>query len=362
MATFEVKVLPVKIETHPNADSLEVARIGDFRAIVRKGDFGNGDHVAYIPEGAVVPADVLEEMGLTGRLAGPEKNRVKAVKLRGVLSQGLCYPARKGWRKGDDVAAELGIFKFEPVVPAGFSGELQLVGGKRTIHYDIENVKKYPDVFREGEQVVFTEKLHGTFAIMGVMGDALRLFDADTDESRLIVASKGIAAKGMSFKVNASANANNLYVRTAKQIDVMAAVERGFGKKHSVYLMGEIFGPGVQDLTYGMTQASFRIFDIYLGDPGEGRFLDDDELDAACQKMGITRVPVLYRGPFSQNAVNTWTNGKETISGAHVREGIVIRSRHERTGVEDLPCWGRAQLKSVSEGYLLRKGEVTEFA
>jgi RNA ligase (TIGR02306 family) len=71
MATFEVKVLPVKIETHPNADALEVARIGDFRAIVRKGDFGNGDHVAYIPEGAVVPADVLEEMGLTGRLAGP---------------------------------------------------------------------------------------------------------------------------------------------------------------------------------------------------------------------------------------------------------------------------------------------------
>jgi RNA ligase (TIGR02306 family) len=362
MATFEVKVLPVKIEAHPNADSLEVACIGDFRAIVRKGDFGNGDHVAYIPEGAVVPDDVIAEMGLTGRLAGPDKNRVKAVKLRGVLSQGLCYPARKGWRKGDDVAAELGIFKFEPVVPAGFAGELQLVGGARTIHYDIENLKKYPDVFREGEKVVFTEKLHGTFAIMGVMGETMRLFHSYSVDAVLIVASKGIAAKGMSFKVNAPANANNLYVRTARNIDVVSAVERGFGTKQSVYLMGEIFGPGVQDLTYGLTQASFRIFDIYLGNPGEGRFLDDADLDTACLKMGIPRVPVLYRGPFSKAEVEKWTNGKETISGAHVREGIVIRSQVERTGVEDLPCWGRAQLKSVSEGYLLRKGDVTEFA
>jgi len=361
MATFTVTVLPVKIEAHPNADTLEVACIGDYKAIVRKGDFGNGDHVAYIPEGAVLPEELIAEMGLTGRLAGADKNRVKAVKLRGVLSQGLVYPARKGWRKGDDVSAELGIFKYEPVVPAGFQGELMAVGGERTIHYDIENIKKYPRVFSDGDPVVMTEKLHGTFAMFAVMSKSQAIPE---DGERLIIASKGVAGRGLAFKPNAEANQNNIYVRTARALDLVNRVDKAFaGASQSVFLLGEIFGPGVQDLGYGLKQAEFRIFDCYVGNPGSGRFLNDMHLDQVCKDLNIPRVPVLYRGPYNMLVVNAWTNGKETISGSHVREGVVIRSAVERTNVEDLPCWGRAQLKSVSEGYLLRKGDnVTEFA
>lgn len=375
MSTFTVTVLPVKIEPHNNADALEIARIGDYRSIVRKADFRDGDMVAYIPEGAVLPQELVSELGLTGRLAGSDKNRVKAVKLRGVLSQGLCLPARKGWYKGQDVAAELGIFKYEPVIPAGFAGELQSVGGRRTLKYDIENFKRYPDVFQEGEPVIFTEKLHGTFALFGVMGDEnclpITMADDSMEALRLIVASKGVAAKGLAFKPNAEANKNNLYVKTAHQYDLIPGVEEIFGFQRSVFILGEIFGPGVQDLTYGLTKPDFRIFDIYVGNPGEGKFLDDIELDQACVDLNIERVPVLYRGPFSKAVLDLWTNGKETVSstgrenhvGAHVREGVVVRSARERKAGCDLPCDDRAQLKSVSEGYLLRKGDnITEYA
>lgn len=371
MSNFTVTVCPVKIEVHPNADSLELARIGDYRAIVRKGDFSNGDLVAYIPEGAVLPLELVAEMGLTGKLSGSEANRVKAVKLRGVLSQGLCLPARKGWRKGQDVAAELGIFKYEPVVPAGFQGELQNVG-RRTIKYDIENIKKFSDVFQDGEQVVMTEKCHGTFAMFAVMSNALKL-EADNDEdARLIVASKGVAAKGLAFKVSAPANQANIYVRTVKNlkyhgmpINLVNQVSKVFGDDTCLFIMGEIFGPGVQDLGYGLNTPEFRVFDIYIGEPGDGRFMSDRELDIACRDLGLTRVPVLFRGPFSKNVLEHYTNGKETVSGhdRHVREGVVIRPQVERqdtTGC-DLPCWDRVQLKSVSEGYLLRKGNISEF-
>jgi RNA ligase (TIGR02306 family) len=376
MSTFEVKVLPVKIEVHPGADNLEIARIGDYRSIVRKGDFSNGDHCAYIPEGAVLPDDLIAEMGLTGRLAGSDKNRVKAVKLRGVLSQGLIYPARKGWRKGDDVAAELGIWKYEPVVPAGFQGELMSVGGKRTLNYDIENYKKFPDLFKDGEEVVFTEKIHGTFAMFAVMGkdnlcpgpyskESWMQDDEDNsyEESRLIIASKGVAAKGLAFKINAEANKNNIYVRTAKSYDILPAVEECFGLNGpSVFLLGEIFGPGVQDLHYGLVKPEFRIFDIYVGKPGEGRFLGDAELSQKCVELDIPRVPVLYRGPFSREILDTYTNGKETGSnGSQVREGVVIRPSIERVADLDFPCYDRLQVKSVSEGYLLRKGDTSEF-
>lgn len=374
MSTFSVTVIPVKIEEHPNADALEIARIGDYKSIVRKGDFRNGDLVAYIPEGAVLPQELISEMGLTGKLSGKDYNRVKAVKLRGVLSQGLCLPARKGWKKGNDVAAELGIFKYEPVVPAGFQGELMSVGGSRTIKYDIENIKKFPNLFKDGEQVVMTEKCHGTFAMFAVMGkDNLlpkpwpRVFEeVDAYEyPRLIVASKGVAAKGLAFKIHSEANNNNIYVKTAMQLDIVPAVEEVFGLDKSVFILGEIFGEGVQDLSYGLTKPEFRIFDIYVGNPGEGRFLNDKELDTACSFLDFARVPVLYRGPFSKEAVDTYTNGKEMVSGQHrhVREGVVIRPCIERqeTVEADLPCWGRVQLKSVSEDYLLRKGKVTEF-
>jgi RNA ligase (TIGR02306 family) len=82
--------------------------------------------------------------------------------------------------------------------------------------------------------------------------------------------------------------------------------------------------------------------------------LEDAELDAALFSLGLPRVPVLYRGPFSQPVVATLTDGAETLSGKalHLREGVVIRNQHER---QDRRA-GRVQLKSVSAAYLLRKG------
>lgn len=376
MSTFECKIYKAKIEAHPNADALELCRIGDYRAVVRKGDFTSGDMVAYIPEGAVLPQELIKEMQLEGKLAGSEKNRVKAVKLRGSLSQGLVYPARRGWLQGMDVAADLGVWKYEPPIPAGFEGELQNVGGNRTLKYDIENFKKFPDLFALGEQVVMTEKLHGTFAMFAVMGKGSLLpgpfartadlqpdEDNSYEESRLIVASKGVGAKGLAFKIAAEANRNNIYVRTARSLDLVPAVEEVFGLEESVFILGEIFGANVQDLSYGLKNPEFRIFDIYVGTFGAGRFLNDNELDQKCLELDIPRVPVLYRGPFSKQMLEIHTTGTENIGeGKHMREGVVVRPCVEReAGVGELPCYDRLQLKSVSEDYLLRKGNVTEY-
>lgn len=364
MSNFAVTINSVRIEEHPNADALQIARIGDYASIVRRNQFANGDLVAYIPEGAILPVDLIAELGLTGKLAGPDANRVKAVKLRGVLSQGLCLAAREGWRLGDDVTSLLNITKYDPPVPAGFQGELQNVGSGRVIKYDIENFKRFPDVFEAGEMVVMTEKCHGTFALFGVLGTDNRMVGATIPEERLIISSKGVAGRGLAFKPASEANANNLYVRTALQLNLLSAVEKAFGLERDVYIMGEIFGPGVQDLAYGLSKPQFRIFDIYVGTPGAGHFLNDSELDVACNNLGINRVPVLYRGPFSREVMDTYTNGKETVSGKgmHTREGVVIRSAVERQLYShDLPCWGRVQLKSVSEDYLLRRGNTTEF-
>lgn len=361
MSTFAVHVVRVAIEPHENADALEIARIGDYRAVVRKGEFKTGDLVAYVPEGSLVGEALLDEMGLRGKLAGKDGNRVKAIKLRGVLSQGLVYPARAGWSEGQEVSAELGVRKWEPPPPpAHMNGVCYAAGPERCMKYDIENFKAYPEVLQVGELVVFTEKVHGTWCQVGYMPAALA-----GEHGHLVVSSKGLSSKGLAFLPDAPDNAANLYLRAARTLEIDRRLAEVFvadlAADRPVFVLGEIFGAGVQDLGYGARadgEVGFRVFDIYVGRPGGGAYLSDEPLSAACERLGLARVPVLYRGPFSREVMLAHTDGKETITGKglHIREGIVMRPAVERRD----PLLGRVQLKSVSEKYLLR-ANATEY-
>lgn len=359
MSTFAVHVVRVAIEPHDNADALEIARVGDYRSVVRKGQFQSGELVAYIPEQSVLPGEILDELGLRGKLAGKDGDRVKAIKLRGVLSQGLVYPARPNWREGQDVAAELGVRKWEPPAPpAAMNGLCYGAGLDRCIRYDVENFKAFPEVLQDGEAVVFTEKVHGTWCQIGYLPPAM--IDA---HGHLVVSSKGLAGKGLAFIPDAPENATNLYLRVARGLEVDRRISEVFVAElaagRPIFVLGEVFGAGVQDLSYGAKADAngtlgFRVFDIHVGLPGQGAYLSDEPLSQACERMGLPRVPVLYRGPFSRAVMLEHTDGKETVTGKglHIREGIVVRPAIERRD----PKLGRVQLKSVSEKYLLRSG------
>jgi RNA ligase (TIGR02306 family) len=359
MSAFAVYVVRVAIEPHENADALELARVGDYLSVVRKGQFQSGDLVAYIPEQSLLPAALLDELGLRGKLAGKDGDRVKAIKLRGVLSQGLVYPARPDWSVGQDVAGELGVRKWEPPAPpAHMNGVCYAAGLDRCMRYDIENFKAYPEVLLPGEAVVFTEKIHGTWAQIGYLPPGM----IET-QGHLVVSSKGLAAKGLAFIPDAPDNASNLYLRVARGLEVDRRISEAFvaelAADQPIFVLGEVFGAGVQDLGYGAkADASgalgFRVFDIHVGRPGQGHYLGDEALERACAALGLPRVPVVFRGPFTREAMLAHTDGKESVTGKalHIREGIVVRPTVERRD----PRLGRVQLKSVSEKYLLRSG------
>lgn len=80
MSGFSVPVVRVRaIEPIPGADAIELAVIGDYRSVVRKGQFKPGDRAFYLPEAAVLPDALIETLGLVGKLAGSGKNRIKAI-------------------------------------------------------------------------------------------------------------------------------------------------------------------------------------------------------------------------------------------------------------------------------------------
>ena len=380
MATFECKVYKLTIEEHPNADALELARVGDYVSIVRKGQFQTGDLGVYIPEAAIVPDWLLKEIGLEGKLAGKDKNRVKAMKLRGILSQGLIYPVLSSSvngemrhvvlgesgvdqestsmndcidvEKGTDVTEFLGITKWEPPIPSSMSGEVFNAFGK-TLKYDIENIKRYPDVLEEGEDIMLTEKIHGTWCCIA--------YHPELDHP--LVTSKGLSEKGLAFKFN-EANERNLYVQICNKVSKECSIDDliknlpsmvGESDDTPVYLLGEVYGKGVQDLAYADdVDKHFRVFDIYVGEPERGGYMNPRVVRRVCEVIGIDMVPWVYMGPYSKDIVEDFTNGKELVSGKelHMREGVVIRPLDERRHDE----LGRVILKSVSEAYLLRKG------
>ena len=349
MSTLRVTAEPLTVHEHPNADSLELAQVGLYRAVVGKGVYNSGDYAVYIPEQAVLPEGLIAELGLTGRLAGKAADRVRAVRLRGELSQGIvCRPAAladvdlvAAHAAGTDFAELLGITKWVPPVPTTMSGDVEPAPDLLP-WVDIENLKRFPDVFAEGEEVVVTEKIHGTAG----------LFSYFADSGRVQVSSKGIGAQKFALKEDD----RNLYWRAVRGYDlpaVAAQIAERLGADR-VGIFGEVYGAGVQDLRYGAdagrNRPGYAVFDVSAEIDGQLHWLDASAVLAGALPL----VPELFRGPFELARVLELAEGTETVSGQglHLREGVVIRPLVERHSPQ---LGGRAIAKVVSGAYLTRK-------
>ncbi|MFF2084252.1 RNA ligase (ATP) [Nocardia sp. NPDC058176] len=362
MSTLQVTAERLVVHPHPNADRLELAQVGLYRAVVAKGQFSTRDHAVYIPEQAILPEELIDELGLTGKLAGAQRNRVKAVRLRGEVSQGIvCTPAALS---GVDLAAAaaertdfaelLGVVKW--VVPVTVSMSGQVESAPDLLRWvDVENIKRFPDIFAAGEPVVATEKIHGTACLLTHVRDG----------DRILVSSKGIGGRSMAL----IAADGNLYWRAirAHGLDEAARKLAAALDADRIGLFGEVYGAGVQDLHYGASAAQdaslgFGLFDIAVDRTGAPvRWLDHHEITTLLTELGIElpRVPVLYEGPYDAEALLRLAEGTETVSGAgtNIREGLVVRPATER---HSPVLAGRAIGKIVSDAYLLRDGG-TEF-
>ncbi|MEU9311327.1 RNA ligase (ATP) [Streptomyces sp. NPDC048256] len=350
MSTLRVTAEVLTVHEHPNADALELAQVGLYRAVVAKGAYRTGEAALYIPEQSVLPTGLVEELGLTGRLAGSRSDRVKAVRLRGELSQGIvCRPEALAdvdlalaAAEGTDFAERLGIVKWVPPIPPTMSGDVEAAPDLLP-WVDIENIQRYPGIFEPGEPVILTEKLHGSACLLTYVAD----------EGRVYVSSKGFGSKSLAL----TEDPRNLYWRAVRGHGVPEAAARlaeRLGARR-IGVFAEVYGAGVQDLTYGADgrrdTLGYAVFDVSAEIDGVVRWLDAAEL----LDGELPLVPRLFEGPYDSERVLEIATGRETVSGRalHLREGVVIRPAVERyspvTG-------GRAIAKAVSGAYLTRKG------
>lgn len=157
------------------ADNIELAIIGGWNCVVKKGAYKVGALVGCATTDAVIPLELSDAMGVTGYLR--KGQRVRTVKLKGVYSECLIIadefmPIGHN-NVGKDLMETLGIFKFEP--PAK---QMQLASGKKVkytenpnfhVYYKFPNDKNVKGMFNENDVVQITRKIHGTNARYGII-------------------------------------------------------------------------------------------------------------------------------------------------------------------------------------------------
>lgn len=360
MSTLIVEVCAVEeILKHPNADKVELVRVKNWLCVAPIGQFKAGDKCVYFPPDSVISEELAVRFGIDKYCAPLAKNadgsrppglRIRAARFRGEPSfgtiQNLDDPT---WEVGRSLLEHYGVTKYEPPVKTSDGDAAPPVSAFHS-YSDIENLGNFPGVFEDGEEVTFEEKIHGTNTRMGLI--------FHEGEWQFMCGSNSIRRKEFNDKGARSLYWSALSQQVQNLLDDLAHKINGGG---NVVLFGEIYGPGVQDMAYGMVNKGFRAFDIAVN----GKYLDYDEKAFHLDTHTIERAPFLYRGPFSMAKVREYTDGPTTLcppdkAGKFAgREGIVIRPVKERYS-EKMPNFGRVILKSISVDYMGRKGG-TEF-
>jgi RNA ligase (TIGR02306 family) len=176
MSEFRVPITTIKeVFPHSNANALEFVKCYDFNVIVTKGRYKVGDIVVYVPIDSLLPQNLEDKLFPQDSKIKLHNHRVKQIKIRGQYSQGMVIAPEDitakiidfNWTPETNVAEFLGITKYEPG-PAPFEDTKAQKRDKPKEnplfhqYNGIENIKWYPDLFQEGEEVVIQEKLHGS--------------------------------------------------------------------------------------------------------------------------------------------------------------------------------------------------------
>jgi len=347
MSSLVVEVCKVKeVEHHPNADRLDVAKIKGWECIVGRDEYEAGDLVIFVPPDSILPQDVIDRWKVS--YLKSKIGRVGVVKLRGVYSYGLVLDNKDGHPRGTDVADTYGITKWEP--PSERKGDGSQHGRKANPAFrkytKIEHYRNYDDVLEHGEQVIISEKIHGTNFRAGWVTKQVG------PVTRFI---RNLLGKGPAYEFvvgshNVQIGDPNQKTYFGKNIYHIVATQMGLRKLPKGYIVfGEIFGSGIQDMTYGRDALDVRFFDVWHE---QTQYLDYEDASDFMEEHGLEMVPVLMEGPWGTDLLDVLPFRKTSaLDDDTIIEGVVVKPRHERID----PLLGRVVLKIINPSYLVRK-------
>ena len=353
MAFFGVTLETLgKVRHHPNADRLDLAECDgmSFQFVVGRDQWKVGDRVLYFPVDSIFPEGLIDKLGLKGRLAGSAGNRLKTIKLREEVSQGLVADpvtvlgpswAETTWTP-ESLTDFLGITKWEPPPNVTSDGILLPLPDGISM-YDIEGADRYTGVidYLMDQHVYVTEKIEGT----------------NTWIVREIDGTFKVGQRSNLIEEDPSLPKPNVYwgtVRQQKVFDLMESLVPRFPRARLV-LRGELVGPSAQNYYRTLNKNEIRFFDLQVSE----KYVGPQTFEKCIPEN--QRVPTLALGCTLREWLNGRTvqeasNGMSLISPLQRREGIVIKPTTEQQMLDEIPGFrGRLLIKQRSPEYLAKE-------
>ncbi|NML40117.1 RNA ligase (ATP) [Chitinophaga sp. G-6-1-13] len=301
------------------ADLIEVATVKGWKLVVKKQEFRIGDHAVYCEIDSFLPEkDEFEFLRKSSfRKMGDQSGfRLKTMKLRGQLSQGLLLPVTVlngyAYTLGEDVSAILGIVKYEPPVPASLAGMAKgnfPIFIPKTDEERIQNLSAEYEAYKK-ESFYVTEKLDGSSATFYFRDGEF-----------------GVCSRNLDLLETA----DNTFWKVARLLDLPMRLT-ALGK--NIALQGELIGEGIQGNPYGIKGQTARFFNAF--DIDAYAYLPLNDFRELMDEFGWEHVPILdeaFTLPDTVDELLLAAEGNSALSpaGKHVeREGVVIRSADKR--------------------------------
>lgn len=297
------------------ADRIEVLTIDGWKVVAQKGLHQVGDKVVYCEIDSFLPIkpefEFLRPTSFRTDAIGNEGFRLKTIKMRGQVSQGLVLPIRdldvdlSDKAIGDDVTELLGIIKWEGPIPAELDGEVLGEFPSFIKKTDEERIQNYSDIWDEVKGLTYwcTEKLDGTSFTAYIKGDHF-----------------GVCGRNWEYK---ESDTNTLW-KIARELNLEETL-RSLGR--DIAIQGEVIGERIQKNLYKLRGQHLYVFNIF--DIENYRYCTQNDVEILCQMHGLNQVPVKFAGPLEKDtieAVLESASGPSELNNQQEREGLVFRA------------------------------------
>lgn len=342
------------------ADAIECAVINGWTVVAKKNEFHVDDLVIYCEIDSWIPTELapfLSKGKSPREYEGVSGERLRTVRLRGQLSQGLILPLTiiPGYEEfgdvphveltdehgvkslvplveGFEVTEILGIQKWEAPIPAQLRGQIKGMFPsflRKTDEERIQNLIKFFPQFI-GTKFNLHEKLDGS---------SMTVYYRDGEF--------GVCSRNLDI---AETEDNSFWqVANRYRLREKLACFRNYA------IQGELVGPGVQKNRYNLKEIDVYVFNVFSIDSGE--YLCANDAKALTEQLGMKFVPFVMDHEFTENdtveSLLALAEGPSVLNSSVEREGLVWRPYRE----QEIRNLGRLSFKTISNKFLEKGGD-----
>lgn len=343
------------------ADAIVLVKLDGWQCIAKVGEFtGPGDLCIYFEIDSHLPLSPQYEhirARAFKRMGEREGLRIKTIKLRGQLSQGLALPLsmfpdlQEEWshtfnlefdgdrtlKHGDDVSELLDVQKYEPPVPAELSGKV-----RGNFPGDIPKTDQ--ERCQNIGQIIFAENAESRY-------EASMKMDGTSFTGYVKNGRAGVCGRNWDLDMNEENEGNSLirmFIDSGLR-DALLSLDR------DVAVQGELMGPAIQRNREKFLTHRLYVFDIVNITTGE--YLPPGQRLQVLNELWARGVDssMVYHAPILHNNVTLAELGVTNTTGlllfvegpsvAHpIREGVVFKRMD-----------GKFSFKAISNKFLLKE-------